>query len=1051
MKPVRLTMSAFGPYAGEQTVDFTQLTDNGLYLITGETGAGKTTIFDAIAFALYGEASGKERTGKMLRSDFAPVEQKTFVKLEFQYRDKTYQIERNPEYERPKMRGAGTTRQPAGADLILPDKTVVSGMSQVTEAVESILGINRNQFSQIVMIAQGDFMSLLLSDTKERVKILRRIFGTEQYLDMQKQLKERMLAQKHSIDAAMQSQAQYVAGISYTRMTEVQQQKLAAAATAWKEHPYEQQTGELLDVLADVNKKDQQFLERAEAEYQQRWQQQTELAAGLEAYRQTNQTLEELQHKRQELAALRAQQQHWEQEEQQLNRARIARRDVKPVQDQVSRLKEKTTRLQQEIEKEAAGLAEQNEKMIQAEARRRQVQSRQEEHEQLRRRLDQLQDQMSRYAELERQEKGLQRRQQELERLQQQQEQQQQELTAAAAEQAELTGLLADATDQQVQYERLTQEYSTKQQQLEAIRELADQIAGLDDQEQQLKELQEEYKKSEAAYEQQDQIYRQKETAFYREQAGLMAARLKDGEPCPVCGAQEHPRPALLAADAPAEEEVKAARMEAERRRKIWQSGAQKCNSLGASIDTYKRQCLKRVQEYDVSCQDYEAVKETLKKLHATTVQQLKAAGEQRAAVQAVVMKQQQARQKLKELEEKNIRQQQETEQLRAGLEAKQQQYAALTGSCQALKETLSYADAGTARQEYETAHTTYEQQHKEAEQAEQEYQQVARQQQKCQTVLEQRRQQQQEADKEWEQAVQQFHFVLEDAGFSSPEEYYALLLPADQLAQREAVLGQYQQNCLLTENEVKRLAAETAGKEIKDLQVLEEQLEAGRLVLEQLRGQMAETKSRYDHNLQVQEQFIQIDQNITVEKKIYRQYKNLSDTANGDLSGKARITFETYVQMTYFSEILKAANSRLLKMTQNRYELRRRKSASGMRSQSGLELDIEDHYTGRLRDVRSLSGGESFKASLALAMGLSDVVQQTSGGIQLDAMFIDEGFGSLDSESLDAAINTLQELAGTERMIGIISHVGELTGRIDKQIFVRRQQDGSYIEIKQI
>lgn len=801
MKPLRLIVSAFGPYAGRTEIDFTLLGEQGLYLITGDTGAGKTMLFDALCYALYGETSGGTREASMLRSQYAAADVPTFVELAFRLRGQEYVVHRNPEYKRPAKRGGGLTMERASAELTFPDeRQPVTKMSEVDRAIKELLGLDYKQFTQIAMIAQGQFRKFLDTNTDERSKIFRELFHTEFYQTVQERLKRAAIEKNSECDELRRRTAQSLGGISCADYPE-----LAAKLELWRCNDYAGCAGEALELLAQVVQQDEA--------------KQTENAAAKSVQDEKLRQVDEQLGAFAKLASLQA--------AVQTQRAQIAG-------------------LQAQVQAEGAAKTEREQALEAAEAALREA----------------------REAKLE---------------LAQQQGEQQKLATQTHALQ-DLQAMLA-------RYQQEVQELESKRR---------DYQKHLD-----------EYKQKKATYDALD-------LAFLQSQAGVLAAQLQENTPCPVCGSCEHPRPAVLAANAPTEQQVKQAQSAMTGAKAYLGDLAGQGRKLGDSCKQQKQLVLEKSAEL-LSCTDIEALPTQL----GAEQQQV---CEQEAALQQKLLPLQRLAQQEKQRENNVTRQ----KAVNADADAKAQQrvteLATLKGQLSAKEEQLA-AQQELAQGRDENA------------------------------LLAQRA--------ELKQAVS----ALEQQG----RQLYAAI------ERNKAIAGEVRQTS------------------------------------EKLRQCEAEQQS----------------------------LKALSDTMNGKLTGKKHVNLETYIQMHYFDKILRRANLRLLQMTSGQYELCREAldndDVKTGNSKTGLDLVVHDHYSGRKRSVKTLSGGESFMASLALALGLADEVQSSAGGIQLDAMFVDEGFGSLDDTALQQAIATLQGLSEGRRLVGIISHVHDLINMIDTQIVVTK------------
>lgn len=903
MRPVYIRMSAFGPYAGIQELNMEELGAGGLYLITGDTGAGKTTIFDAITFALYGEASGDSREAGMLRSKYADPSVPTEVELTFIYGGKTYKVCRNPEYERPAKRGTGMTMQKAEAELIYPDGRVVTKPKDVTAAVTEIMGVNREQFCQIAMIAQGKFRDLIEKGTTERQKIFREIFRTAPYQQVQDILKGKYRALERECETLRESVKQYIQGILWNK-------------DASEETPVE----EVMELLTEQNKADQ------------------EIQAGL---------FEELQQKEQVLQKIRSE----------------LERD---------RERKKRQKLYQELQDRRKA---QQEQITELQKRYREEQEKGPEHQRIADEISRLESLMPQYLRLEELRKNERESQDECAKLavrQRQRETKLAELKDKIREGKKAGEALAGASEE---YQKLLFESEKHQKYMERLQNLSKVILQYEKLQQDLLVKQREYQTERDKVWKKEMDYRAKNQAFLDEQAGILAQTLVEDQPCPVCGSIHHPAPAEQNPGAPSKDELELLQQELEQYRVREAEASRKAGELLGNVQS-RAESIKREAEGLELTGTLEEMKyrlANLQKQGQTTEKQL----QQEKGLASEKVKQKDMWNRLLPEQEKALEkvteELQQTRERQAALESKQK---AAGEEIQRLTEVLPYPGQKEAQ------------------------------------------------DKHIE------------------------------LVQKQNVMKRQLEQA---EKAVQTAEVEIAGTEgrLKELrQQLEEAVEADTEALRQKQAEIEtekaaceERRKELHHRIQNNQSVLKNLQNRSKElvekEKQYTMIRSLAVTALGNIPGKEKIMLETYVQMTYFDRIIARANTRLMVMTGGQYEMKRRRGSSNLRSQSGLELDVIDHYNGSERSIRTLSGGESFQASLSLALGLADEIQASAGGIRLDTMFVDEGFGSLDSESLEQAVQALAGLAESKRLVGIISHVDELKNRIDRQIVVKKERSG--------
>ena len=898
MRPLKLTISAFGPYAGECVLDLESLGTGGLYLITGDTGAGKTTIFDAICYALYGKASGGARDNSdLFRSKYAAPETPTFVELEFACHGQRYTVRRNPGYLRPAKRGSAMVEQKPDAELHLPDGSVITKEKQVTARVTEILGVGKEHFSSIAMIAQGDFQQLLLAKTEDRVKIFRKIFDTDKYKALQDRLGIETRAAEQRWRELRASQDQYAAMLRTAEDTPVQGLPM----------------DEVRRILEEALAADEIMLNGLGSQ-----------TGALEA-------------RSADLAAL-------------TERARNQQKQLKLLAE-----------MRQSEGRGAEQLAAAEEALASAQAQepRRAV---------LTNEIAALEAVRPRYAELNAMGKTQAAEQMKLRGLSRELEKTASELSAAGKQQTdaareleELKGVpLMLAENGRVQ-EKLTQRQSelTALQKQDALYRTA---CGKTEQ------AQREYLAAAQAAADAQQKHQTLYRAFLDAQAGILASALTEGVACPVCGSVSHPAPAPLADHAPTQEAVDAAQGRADAARKKAETASAKAGRLEGERAQLE-QALQSAEEKLLKGLTLENAMENCRKELA--------AAEAEGNTLAI--------------------QEQRRRALEAALPGLEQKIKALTERQTADAQTAAALDA-TIR----------------------------------------------ERGAQMETAAAALPYAGEETLLGEidgrKKERTAL----------ETALNTAREHHRTVEGKLTALrgrieATQSAldAQESIDFDAANEELTRVSAELTVLRQTGNAASGRLSVNRQVRDGLDRTAGELTALEEKLRWLEPLSKTANGSLSGKERLMLETFVQTTYFDRIIACANTRLLRMTDGQYELIRHTEAADGRRLTGLELDVIDHYNGSERSVRTLSGGESFKASLSLALGLSEMIQRQSGGIRFDTMFVDEGFGSLDEESLRQAINTLTNLSGTDRLVGIISHVGELKERIEKQIIVTKTRDG--------
>lgn len=906
MRPNKLIISAFGPYAGKVELNLDDLGQRGLYLVTGDTGAGKTTIFDAITFALYGEASGANRTSTMLRSKYANPETPTEVEMYFTYAGKEHYIKRNPAYLRPKLRGEGFTDEPSNAELHLPDGRCITKLKDVDNAIIEILGVDRSQFTQIAMIAQGDFLKLLLASTDERKKIFQKLFKTQSYYVLQEKLKAESGKLGREYEAISSSIRQYINGIACDPDDVI-------AMRVIKAKNQEMSMEEILILINELIQKD----ENAEAKY--------------------SQDLKALEEKIEDITKLITQ----------ANTLKIAKASLASAEAELVKARERKGIFAKCLKVE---------------------EERQGEVDDLVKRMARIDSELSEYEELDRKKKeyselvsAMDGDEAVLKRKREEQEIRKHKIEELEKEAKSLENVGAD----KAKLEALQTEYTNKKNALDGLKKEMRELADL---EEKLKKLQESYQKKSTIAVEKRNSYDALNKAYLDGQAGVLAETLSDGLPCPVCGSTSHPVPAKKHAVVPTKEELEKSKQMAETTQQNANEASQEAGKLHGIV-TEKRKTIEMNSKELLSDDSLEKVRdEIIAKISEVSQQlsQIKKAEERKAKVEETLPKE-------KEKAESIL---QEVSSLNEKLAKNKTFLGTLETRKLELAKKLQYENKVEANQA------------------------------KAKLNLKKK--------------------TLEDALKKAKEDFDV---------NEKSIAGITSK---IEENQ--KILADSKEINIQEKETIQKELKEQKAVLTQLQKDVHARKTSNQSALEHIKQ--KSDEIKTVEEK-WTWVKALSNTANGNLSGKEKIMLETYIQMTYFDRIINRANTRFMIMSGGQYELKRRIEAENNRSQSGLELDVIDHYNGTERSVKTLSGGESFKASLSLALGLSDEIQSSAGGIQLDTMFVDEGFGSLDEESLAQAMKALSDLAEGNRLVGIISHVSELKERIDKQIVVTKEKSG--------
>lgn len=1089
MRPLKLTISAFGPYAGEMALDLEKLGERGLYLITGDTGAGKTTIFDAITYALYGEPSGGSREVSMFRSKYAAPEAPTWVELTFGYGGKTYTVRRNPEYERPAKRGGGAAVQRAEAELHLPDGRVVTRTKEVTAEITRIIGLDREQFAQIAMIAQGDFLRLLLADTRSRQEIFREIFQTGYYMKFQREVNDAALELKRDCDAARASVRQYIGGVACGEDNFLRPR----LESAWEDKLPLAETVELIDTLlaqdARAEEGLQAELDRLDGEIN-----------GANALLGWANELEKTQRKLAEAEEKRGAQQesvHAAQKALEGERAKAPRRDelarglaaleaelprygeLSEKQENLAALEARTAALRERL---AAQERSREEQAGQLNAWKREAESLAQAPADRERLLGAQAQAMLRQAALNtlsgdlREWQGygkeLREGQEALEKLQARQgelsgewKECNERLQAGRKTLSASEGLAADK-------EKLLRRQEKAREKGKALDELTALLESCGAARRALAAAQAAYQTAQSEADEAEEVYRRKNRAFLDEQAGILARNLVEGQPCPVCGSVHHPAPALLSSHAPTEAELNAAKDDMEAAQKAAGDASLVAGERKTALDERERQLLTQMAAH-VDAPSLDSAETRLAACRGSAAEELSAVHAELLAVEAQLTHREALGRELQVREARVNELADQLSGLQSGIAQRSAEQSGLRGRMEQLEVKLRrQLDEHLAGCPLENAPDCLDKELQAVrdglaglDKALEGIHAKLERKQKLTALIPQGELQL----KGLEEEISKSRADLAGAASRKAEMEKQIMELRTGLCCADANAVRARQNALqaeLTEltnalqnaeeacrgRETELAGTVAAIDELKRLLEQSEPVDAAALnekiaALTAQKTEISEIRqavhTRRSANETALANIRERSADASALEARYAWLKTLSDTANGKLANKEKIALETYIQMTFFDRILRRANIRLMVMSSGQYELKRRREAGDNRSQSGLELDVVDHYNGSERSVKSLSGGESFKASLSLALGLSDEIQSAAGGVRLDTMFVDEGFGSLDEESLRQAVRALSGLTEGNRLVGIISHVSELKEKIDKQIVVTKDRAG--------
>lgn len=928
MRPIELKMSAFGPFAGLTTLRLDALGTDGLYLITGDTGAGKTTIFDAIIYALYGEASGNIRTTDMLRSKYANADTATFVELTFVFKDKTYIVRRNPEYLRPSKRGEGRfTKESAKAQLTMPDKEVITGLVSVNNKIIEIIGLNKNQFSQIAMLPQGEFMRLLLADTKQRIEIFREIFDTEPYLLLQDRIKKDANELYRLVSDYKKSMAQYVADVYCDENSEYNQALINI------KNDSQMSIKEILDIIDKIIEQDKSCADEYDKAI-------ISIDKGID----------------------------------QLNSKLTIAIQTERIKDDYKSALTQLNKLTEEYENVYS--------IYKAECEK------DSERKELSLNIEKSSEKLESYELLEKYKKDYGKKLDKINNITQDIHEDTNSLNECIKQIDNCKKEAEILKNTELEIEKLNSKISDIIKKKEAVEYLKDVFERKIKAVSQADEAKDRYMSAFAAYEEANNRYLKMEKAFFNEQAGIMAAALEEGQPCPVCGSVTHPVPAVAGDDAPTEMQLKKYKIYVEDKSKECSELSSQSGLLSGQAESMNNMFFSSIVNFNTqwkealdNSRDDETIRVDIIQLLEDLGKMLDEAMLEKKNADENISKYNNLIKMLSDYDKK-------VEQFKDKINKSKNELAILSTQNENMQKQISQLEKELGNKDIMQA----------------------------KKLINDMKLKKVELDKAYEAAKKQY--------------------------------DEYTINIKTLKNRISDLQKQISHTDKQktpdiDIPMYEKQLDDMKKDRLKLREKKNIVDIRIANNEKIYKSIERVNEKSEKSEKHYSWLRTLSDTVNGSLSGKSRIKLETYVQMSFFDRIIMRANTRFMRLTDGQYELKRSDSKDNYKNQTGLELDIIDHYNGTIRSVKSLSGGEAFEASLSMALGMSDEIQSRSGGIQIDTMFIDEGFGSLDDESLSQAVKVLNSLSSSDRLIGIISHVSVLKDRIDKQIVVSKGKTG--------
>lgn len=938
MKPINIKISAFGPYKDEIFIDFTKFNGSGIFLITGDTGSGKTTIFDAISFALFGSASGSNREKNSFRSDFASVEVKTFVILEFVHKGITYKVERNPSYMRKKKRGEGLTQVSGDASIVYLDK-VITGEKRVTDKCVEILGIDATQFKQISMIAQGEFLKLLLAKPGERVDIFRKIFDTFIYRDISVKLKKKYLDVKREYEDIGININVLKGNVIFDGDVNIEEYNLS----------------DFLELVCQEICKDEEIRDKLENNKTKIDNKIQKITDSITIFSLINDNFDKYETKIKELDTLLIDKDDIDKKRLLVDKNKDIIDKVIPVYNEVLRIEKLIEDKTFELNKNVNLSKDIKIKYDNISVKYKELDIQRKKVDDLKLNLRELENKLPLFLEIDDLKKELEDKNNiyNLLRLE------------------ELNKIIKKFEANEV----LRNKYLTEKDKFVEVRDKFNDMSN---------------------------NYNLMYNKFISCQAGIIAADLKDGCPCPVCGSLEHPNKAVVDFDYITKEELDRKRESLDKCQKELEFVSNKVSVLSGELE---------VSDKDINGIDIDDINKKIEEYRSNIVN-----------IVDISMY------SINEVER-------DIGYIKASIDNK----------CSLVREGDS---EDSIKEDIDNVKLEIEYILEYVEEVSSSYEKLVRDKASVESIIDVLEKEIKKDNQELDIKNKEYENSYRRLGYDSENEYLAVKLDKEVYSKYLEEIESYDVMVSEIKGQIKTLEEFVCGKERIDISKLENERNKVNGELAEIEMSLKNIHSRINNNKMVYDKLKIVYEKIKNCERNLVLYEDLSNTANGNIKGKNKLEFEQYVQASYFDDVLNSANVRFSYMTDSRYLLVRKVEATKVSDKLGLELEVMDNYTGRRREITSLSGGESFKASLALALGMSDVIQSYSGGVVVDTMFIDEGFGSLDSVSLESAMNAIMMLSDNNRLIGIISHVNELKDRIDKKIVVEKSNCGSSVRV---
>lgn len=1057
MKPSKLILSAFGPYADKVEIDFSVFDEKGLFLISGDTGSGKTTLFDAICFACYGKASSDRRDTKSLRSEYAKESTDSFVDFYFSHQGKDYHVYRTPQYERRKLRGEGLVSVKESATLYCEGKTPIEGIKEVSVAIEQLLHINVNQFKQIAMIAQGEFWDLLNAKTDDRTAILRTIFMTDGYKNIEYRLKDRKDEAYGSYMDANKSIIQFFNGAkadeNSEQYAELEALKMRAdrSESAWN-------ISEMITCLTALKEEDKILLKEVDKKLKTAEAEQNELKRELNLAKTNNDFVERLRTLELKKAELDAKKADIGEKETTLAKQLLAVNKICPSYDNWKRQIKTIEKAENEKAETEKAVKEAEKLLKETKNLFNESKKREKERESLAVKVEQITSDEIKYSEresiiaiisklkrtsvsIEKEEKTLQDDEKKLKK----------EISA-------LSKTVKEFKDKPAELAKVVGKLSSLEKLIDKVSDAIDnQIPEYERKERVLRQSQNEA--TDAIRECEDAQTERIEAEEILDgcRAGILAKLLKKGEACPVCGSKTHPSPAKLPWNTITEAEFDQLKKKEDKARKNKEKCVSSAESAMASYETFGNSlreilldCLQNdiygagdvdglvltrlIEKIDIEQDDLEKMFRTLTNERSQLEKDVKALEEANNGLESA------QGERASKLEAKKAQNAEDKRKNATDLAAAEATEKGLS--------SLQFDSWKVASEAREIATRTIQEIDNAIELATKEKEKASENETSLKGKLKEQKANLTKGQEEEKKLREKFEKLLVDNSFSNEQEFLEYVVDEETISDSQDEINKYREDVKSTADQLKTAKGDAKGKKLIDITELSNRVASKDAEVKAIRDYQNGINNRIENNAEVVKNIASQKARFEAAKASHAVLSKLYKLVKGD-TGTGKITLEQYIQAAGFDGIIVAANRRLIPMSDGQFELYRQEDSLGKRSNTFLDLEVLDNFTGHRRPVGNLSGGESFKASLSLALGLSDTVSSNMGGVQMDALFIDEGFGTLDRKSIDNAMDTLLNLSGSNKLVGVISHREELIENIPQQIKVIKGKDGSKVTIE--